>query len=237
MQKNKWTKKEFAITFRSTIPVLTGYLALGFGFGVLLRSKGYGVLWALGMSASMYTGAMQYMAVDLLAGSAPLVTVALTTLMVNARYLFYGLSVLEKYRDAGPRKLYMMHAMTDETYSLVCGTLPAGIEHKTEYYFWVCLLDHIYWLCGSVLGTALGAVLPFDSKGIDFVLTALFITIFLEQWMQSKDHLYALLGVGVTIGCRLIFGSENMLIASMVVILVVLLLLRRIRRREAPQNV
>ena len=230
------TKKEFGIALRSTLPIMTGYLALGFGFGVLLRSKGFGVLWALGISCTMYSGAMQYVAVDLLAGGVPLLTVALTTLMVNARHLFYGLSILENYKGAGLRKGYMIFALTDETYSLVCSGVPDGIEHRYAYYFCVSLLDHLYWISGCVLGAATGSVLPFNSKGIDFVLTALFITIFLEQWLQSKKHVYALIGVGSTLLCRVVFGSEQFLIPSMALIALSLFLLRAIRKEEALQD-
>ena len=229
-KKERFSKRELAATFRATLPIFTGYLALGFGFGVLLRAKGYGVLWALGMSVSMYAGVMQYVAVGLLAGQVPLVTVALTTLIVNARHIFYGLSLLDKYPRKGLRRIYMMHALTDETYSLVCTPPPKEIEHPQTYYFLVSLFDHLYWISGCVIGAAVGAVLPFNTQGIDFVLTALFITIFIEQWLSTGDHTFALLGVGVTLICRIVLGSENFLIPSMILITAGLWVLRKVRR-------
>lgn len=227
------TKKEFGIAFRSTIPVMTGYLTLGIGFGILLGTKGYGAWWALGMSGAIYAGSMQFVAVDLLSGGASLLSVALTTLMVNARHLFYGISMLEKYKGTGLRKPYLLFSLTDETYSLVCAQLPPGITHRFDYYFTVSLLDHIYWMLGSVLGSLFGAVIPFRTEGIDFALTALFLTIFLEQWLSTKDHIYAVIGVLSTFFCRLVFGSENFLIPSMLLITLALTVLRKTHKGGA----
>lgn len=211
----------------STIPVMTGYLALGFGFGILLAAAGYGPLWALGMSVTMYAGAMQYVAVSLISSGADLLTVAVTTLMVNARHLFYGISLIDKYAGLGWRKIYCAFGLTDETYSLVCSEPPEGAKADLKsYYFWVTLLDQCYWICGCVVGAAAGTVLPFNSQGIDFVLTALFLTIVTEQWLTSKSHFPALCGIVCTALSLLIFGSANLLIPAMVMIAVCLLLWR-----------
>lgn len=159
--------------FACSLPVMAGYLVLGLGFGVLLESKGYGVGWAFAMSTLIYAGSMQYVAVDLLAGGASLIAAALMTVTVNARHLFYGISMVERYRHVGPAKPYMIFALTDETYSLVCsGTVPDGVDQK-RYFFLVSLFDHLYWIAGSVAGALVGGVLPFDSTGIDFSMTAL----------------------------------------------------------------
>lgn len=216
-------KNTLKTAFKATIPVLTGYLVLGFGFGIVLKSAGYGILTAFFMSLFIYAGSMQYVAVGLLAGGASLLTVALTTLMVNARHLFYGISMLEKYRGAGKYKPYLIFALTDETYSLVCqdhGEIAS--EQQIQYDFFVSLLNQIYWVAGSVLGAVAGTVLTFDSEGIDFALTALFLTVLLEQWLTAKDHVPALIGVLSSLVCLLLFGSDRFLIPAMVVITLLL---------------
>ncbi|EFB77536.1 AzlC family ABC transporter permease [Subdoligranulum variabile] len=212
--------------FVRSLPVMAGYLVLGLGFGVLLESKGYGVGWALAMSTLIYAGSMQYVAVDLLAGGASLIAAALMTVTVNARHLFYGISMVERYRDAGPAKPYLIFALTDETYSLVCsGEVPDGVDRK-RYFFLVSLFDHLYWIAGSVAGALVGAVLPFDSTGIDFSMTALFLVVMTEQWRTTKDHRPALAGLGVSLVCLLVFGAEDFLIPAMIGITLVLTLLR-----------
>lgn len=209
--------------FIDTIPVLTGYLVLGIGFGILMKTNGYGIWPSFAMSLFIYAGSMQYVAIGLLAGGAPLITIALTTLMVNARHLFYGISMLHKYQNMGIRKLYLIFGLTDETYSLVCrDTLPVEEKNKSNYYFLVTLLNHSYWVLGSVLGALIGSVLPFNSEGIDFALTALFLTVFLEQWLTSKKHTPALIGVGVSVLCRILFGGDNFLIPTMLLIALLL---------------
>ncbi len=208
--------------FRDTIPVMTGYLFLGFGFGILMEQNGYGLLWALGMSLFIYAGSMQYVAVELLSGGAGLLTAALTTLLVNARHLFYGLSMIDAYKDAGKRKPYLMFALTDETFSLVsAGRTPEGMERR-DYYLLVSVLDQCYWVAGTLLGSLAGAVLPLNFEGIDFVLTALFVTIFVEQWLSAKDHGPALVGLGVSALCLLVFGPDVFLIPSMLAIAAIL---------------
>lgn len=220
-------KNTFKTAFLSTIPVMAGYVVLGTGFGILLTSKGYGPLWTLAMSVFIYAGSMQYLAVDLLSGGVSLITAALTTLMVNARHLFYGLSMIGKYRNMGWRKPYLIFALTDETYSLNCGSLPAGVEDAPNYYFLVSALNHCYWIVGSMLGAFLGTVIPFSTEGIDFALTALFVTVFVEQWVSTKDHIPALIGVGASVLCLLLFGADGFLIPAMVLITVLLALYGR----------
>lgn len=213
--------------FLATLPVLTGYLVLGFGFGIVLKANGYGVLLAFVMSLAIYAGSMQYVAIGLLTGGASLITAALTTLMVNARHLFYGISMLDNYRDTGMKKPYLIFALTDETYSLVCGDNPnIPKERRADYALAVSILDHLYWIIGSVIGAVVGSLLSFNSEGIDFALTALFLTVFLEQWLSTKKHAPALIGVSVSVICLLIFGSESFLIPTMLVIALLLCLYR-----------
>lgn len=225
-------KRTFKAALIATIPVLTGYFVLGFGFGIILKAAGYGVAFALAMSLLIYAGSMQYVAVGLLTSGASPLTAALTTLMVNARHLFYGISMLEKYQGTGKRKPYLIFALTDETYSLLCSDHPViAPEQRNNYYFWVSLLNHLYWVVGSVTGAVAGTLLHFNSEGIDFALTALFVTIFIEQWLTSKNHLPAIIGVAVSAACLLLFGSEQFLIPAMLVIALLLCLYK-----EKPVN-
>lgn len=220
-------KSAFRAAFLDTIPVMAGYVFLGFGFGILLCQSGYGVLWAFAMSLFIYAGSMQYLAVSLLTGGAGLLTAALTTFVVNARHLFYGISMVDAYKGAGRKKPYMIFALTDETYSLVVqNQVPEGIS-RHGYCFLVSVFDHIYWVAGTVLGSLTGALLPINYEGIEFALTALFVTIFVEQWLSVKDHRPALIGVGSTLLCLLLFGKDVFLIPSMVIIALTLTILRK----------
>jgi len=211
--------------FTATIPVLTGYMVLGFGFGIILKASGYGTFLAFVMSLIIYAGSMQYAAIGLLTGGASLITAALTTLMVNARHLFYGISMLEKYSSTGKRKPYLIFALTDETYSLVCSDRKdVPPQQRNNYYFFVSLFNQIYWVTGSVLGAVIGSLIKFNSEGIDFALTALFLTVFIEQWLTAKDHIPAIIGAGVSAVCLILLGSEKFLIPAMLVISLVLCL-------------
>lgn len=205
--------------FRDTVPVLTGYLVLGMGFGMMMSTNGYGVLLPVLMSVFIYAGAMQYAAVGLLTGGASLITVALTTLAVNARHLFYGVSMIEKYKSSGIKKPYLIFSLTDETYSLLCNS-----GRSADYYFLVSIFDHSYWITGTALGAVLGTAVKFNTEGIDFALTALFITVFVDQWLKAEKHFSALTGVLATLACLLIFGAQSFLIPSMVIITAVLLI-------------
>lgn len=227
---NKNTAKAVKMAFVSTIPIFAGYIMLGIGFGILLSEKGYGPIWALFMSIFMFAGSMQYVGVDLLASGASLISSAIMTVLVNARHLFYGISMIDKYRGAGAKKFYMIFGLTDETYSLLCeAKVPDDVDRHT-YSFFVTLFDHFYWITGCVLGAVIGTVVPFEFKGVEFVLTALFVSIFTDQWLSTKDHVPALIGALSTAVCLLIFGSENFLIPSMLVIIASLSVLKFIRK-------
>lgn len=213
--------------FLKTLPVMAGYLVLGFGFGILLEDNGYGFWWALAMSGFIYAGSMQYVTISLMTSGASLISAALTTLMVNARHLFYGISMVDRYKGSGKKKPYLMFALTDETYSLVCnGECPEGVDSHS-YYFWISLFNQCYWIIGSMMGSLVGTALQFDTAGIDFSMTALFVTVFVEQWLSTKNHISAVLGVLASVLCLLIFGSDSFLIPSMIVIIVVLSLSRK----------
>ena len=223
----------FSLAFRASLPVMAGYIVLGLGFGVLLQNQGYSFLWALLMSASIYAGSMQYAALDLISGGASLITTALMTLMINARHFFYGLSMLDRYQKAGRAKPYLVFSLTDETYSLVCSPAPEGVD-ETRYYLLVSLLNQLYWITGSTLGGLLGPILPFDSTGMDFAMTALFVVIFVEQWLSAKTHIPALLGLGIATACLMLLGPARFVIPSMVLITLSLAALRI--RLEVPHD-
>lgn len=224
MTKKSDVKKAFV----TTIPVMTGYLVLGMGFGIVLSTKGLGFIWAIAMSIFIYAGSMQYAAIGLITGGASILTTALTTLMVNARHIFYGISMIDKYKDTGKAKPYLIYALTDETYSLVCSDESVNnIENKNLYYFLVSFFDQIYWVVGSAIGGLLGEVIPFSTEGIDFALTALFVTIFVEQWLSVSDHKPAITGLSAAVVCLLIFGPDNFLIPTMILITAALLLRRK----------
>ena len=210
--------------FVKTLPVMAGYAVLGIGFGILLRGAGFGVWYALAMSVFIYAGSMQYVGVGLLAGGASVLSAILTTVMVNARHLFYSISMIRPYKGAGRYKPYMIFALTDETYSLLCdGSVPEG-EDPHRYRFFVSLFNQCYWVTGSVLGSLLGAVLPFSTAGIEFSMTALFIASFTEH------HVPALTGLLSTLLCLVLFGSERFLIPAMLLMTLALTLLGK--RRE-----
>ena len=223
-------RKALAAAFPVTLPVLMGYLAIGIAFGLMLQEAGYNFIWAFFMSLSIYAGSGQYLGVTLLATAAGLGTVALMTLLINFRHLVYGLSMLEKFRGMGWRKLYMIFSLTDETYALLSSAqAPVGVDPKS-FYFAIALLDHGYWMLGSVIGAVAGAVIPFSTEGVDFAMTALFVVIAVEQWKTYRKHLPALLGCAVTVVFLIIlgsvFGQDQMLLISLGVIVLILLILR-----------
>lgn len=224
-------QQAWRIALRDTIPIMTGYLFLGLGFGILLEENGYGVGWAFFMSLVMYAGSGQYLAVSLLASQASLLSTAVATLLVNARHIFYGISLVDDYKGAGKKKTYMMFGLSDETYSLVTQRQPPEGISRHAYCFWVTLLDHSYWICGSILGNILGAAIPIDLEGVEFVLTALFVTMFVEQWVNNKNHRPAVIGVMSAVLCLLIFGKDIFLIPAMAVIALLLIISRETARR------
>ena len=223
MDHNKNNKKSvIAQAFKTSLPVLAGYVVLGMGFGMLAYSKGLGMIWPIVMSIFIYAGSMQYVAIDLLSSGAGYITMAVTTLVVNARHLLYGLSMLDKYRNTGKKKPYLIFSLTDETYSLLVKEDAAEKDTNGFYYFWVSLFDQMYWVTGSILGVFAGHFLPINTKGIDFSLTALFITVVVDQWVAADKHWPAIAGGVSAVCCRLLFGPDNFLIPSMLMIVILL---------------
>lgn len=219
-------RKSLAAAFPVTVPVLMGYLAIGMAFGFMLQAIGYNFIWAFFMSLTIYAGSGQYLGVSLLSSAAALSTVAVMTLLINFRHLVYGLSMLEKFRGMGLRKFYMIFSLTDETYALLSSVQPpVGVDPR-NFYFSIALLDQSYWILGSVIGAVAGALLPIDTTGIDFAMTALFLVIAVDQWNTYRSHLPALLGAGITVVSLVVMGAANMLIPALCVIIAALLALR-----------
>lgn len=221
--------------FIASLPVMAGYGVLSIGFGILMNAKGYGLGWALAMSVIIFAGSMQYLAIDLLSGGVSLITAALTTFLVNARHLFYGISMIDKYKNTGWKKPYLIFSLTDETYSLNCSELPKDEENPSLYYFLVSLFNQCYWVIGTAIGSLLKDIIPFNTEGIDFALTALFITVFVEQWKSTKNHKSAIIGVLSALACLLIFGADKFLIPTMILITLILTIDRK--RERGVNNV
>lgn len=219
-----------------SLPVMAGYVVLGTGFGILLRVNGYGLFWALLMSIFIFAGSMQYVGIGLISGGASILTTALTTLFVNARHLFYGVSMINHYKGAGAKKPYLIFALTDETYSIVCnGEYPEG-ANKYTYWLMISACNQIYWITGSVIGSLIGAMVKFNSAGIEFSMTAFFVTVVVEQWLTNKEHRPAILGALVSTICLLIFGKDSFLIPSMIGIVIGLTVMRPVLSRGKEES-
>ena len=220
-------KKALRKAFPYTIPVLTGYLFIGIAFGVMYAEKGYSFLWAILMSVMVYAGSGQYLAVNFFVPGISFIQVIFLTFMVNVRHIFYGISLLERFNKVGKSRWYMIFALTDETYSLLCTTkVPEGVN-ESKFLFAISVLDHSYWVLGSAIGAVAGTLLPISSEGIDFAMTALFVVIFIEQWMEGKNRVPELIGVVVALVCLIIFGANNFVLPAMLAIVALLFLGRK----------
>ena len=220
-------KKAFRAALPYSLPICIGFLFIAMSYGFLMRSRGFSVFYPMAMSAFIFAGSMEFVAVELLLSAYAPLHAFLLTLMVNARHLFYGISMLEKYKGMGWKKPYLIFGMCDETFSITCSAEPPEGVDKGWFMFFITLLDQIYWVASAAMGAALGSVLPFSTEGVDFVMTAMFVVIFLNQWEKEKQHASAIIGIAAPLVCLRIFGSGSFLIPSMVCILVALLLLRR----------
>lgn len=212
--------------FKKSIPVLFGYIFLGLAFGLLLQQAGYNWVWALFISLFVYSGSMQFVLVSLLSAGSSLITAAIMTLVINFRYIFYGISFIGKFNDMGRRYPYMVFSLTDETYSLLCSLkYPKGIDEK-QASFYISLFHHIYWVLGCVIGALVGQMVSLDFTGIDFSMTALFVVIFIEQWESYKCHIPAVIGLISSILFLILVGPGHFIIPSLIVSVLLLMLFK-----------
>lgn len=234
---NKWLKA-LKVAFPITLPVLAGYLVLGFGFGLLLQSKGYNFVWAILMSITIYGGSMQYVGVDILASGATIITTAIMSIMIQARHIFYGLTLLTKYKGTGKVKPYLIFSFTDETYSLVCANEPPKDVDKGLFYFLISILNQCYWIIGGAIGAIFGQLIPINTKGVDFSMTSLFIVILVDNLKRKETRLPAIIGLSISFICLMIFGAEKFLIPTLFIICFALMVLKPIlnKNKEEQEN-
>ena len=224
--RNAVWRKAFVAAFPHTVPVLASFLILGMAYGVLMQTKGYGPLWSGLMSCIAFCGSMQFVAITLLTIPFDPVQAFVLSLLVNARHLFYALSMLEKYKGAGRLAPFMIYTLCDETFSICCTLEPPSGVSRRHFYFAISFLDYSYWVGGTLLGALAGNAIFFDTQGMDFALTALFLVLFLEQWKHPERRISAIIGVSASIICVLLFGPANFIIPAMVIILAALTCMR-----------
>lgn len=220
-------KSAFKAAFPHTIPIFAGFWFLGMTYGIYMNVSGFSFWYPMVMSLVVFAGSMEFVAVNLLLGAFnPLQALAMT-LMINARHLFYGISMLDKYRGNGLKDLYLIFGMCDESFSInYTAEVPEGVD-RGWFMLFVTLLNHFYWFFGAALGGIFGSLIHFNTEGLDFVMTAMFVVIFMEQWLKEKNHASALAGLGISLLCLFAFGPENFIIPAMLAILGVLTLFRR----------
>ncbi len=220
-------KSAFFAAFPKTIPIMMGFLFLGMSYGLYMKVSGFSFVYPLCMSLVIFGGSLEFVTVTMLLGSFAPVQTFLMALMIQARHLFYGIALLEKYKGTGMKKIYLIFGMCDESFSINCATeVPEHVD-KGWFYFFVTVLNQFYWVAGATLGGLLGGFLTFNTEGLDFVMTAMFVVIFLEQWLKEKKHYTALIGVLVSVACLLVFGADSFLIPTMICILCFLTLFRK----------
>ena len=227
VDKKNVKRRALAAAFPRTIPILAGFLFLGGAYGILMRTKGFGFVYPMIMSITIFGGSLEFVTVSMLLSSfAPLETFIMT-LMIQSRHLFYGLAMLDKYKGTGLKKLYLIFGMCDETFSINCtADIPDGVD-KGWFYFFVTLLNELYWFVGAALGGVFGGLISFETKGIDFVMTAMFVVIFLDQWFKEKHHFSAYIGLFSAAACLFIFGQDSFMIPTMICILLFLTAFRK----------
>ena len=226
-------KKALKQAFISTIPVMIGFLFIGIAFGLLLSDAGYGFPWGIAMAVVVYGGSLQFALIPLITSQASLLTVAVMSLSISSRQMFYGLSLIERFKQMGKKALYMVYSLCDETYSVLVSDIPEGIDRQ-KFDFYAAVLDMVYWAVGCGLGNLFGAMITFDTTGIDFAMTALFIVICTEQWLGSKNHLPAVTGVVCAVISLIIFGRDSFILPALATSMIILMLIRN--KVEVKEN-
>lgn len=223
---NKIRKRDVIAALHTSAPIMVTFIVLGIGYGILMQKHGFGPIWSLLSGIVIFSGTVQFVSVSMLAAGSP-VMAAITALMVAARHIFFSISMIGRYKDEGKRKWYLYYALCDETYAMLSKDDGPEDVNTSAYRLLVTLFDQSSWVLGSFLGGWIGTLLAFDSTGIDFAMTALFTTVFIQQWIDSKCHIPAITGLMATLICRLLFGRDLFLIPAMVIILAVMTIMRR----------
>ena len=227
MTKKKEIIKAFKAAFPHTVPILAGFLFLGITYGIYMHISGFSFVYPMLMSLLIFAGSVEFIAVNMLLGAFNPLQALFLTLVINARHLFYGISMLDKYKNVGFKKIYLIFGMCDESFSInYSAHIPYDVD-KGWFMFFVTLLNHLYWVCGATLGGIFGSFITFDTKGLDFVMPALFVVIFLEQWLKEKDHTSSILGIVLSLGALALFGRDDFIISAMIAILIILTLFRK----------
>lgn len=220
------SKKDISEAFKTSLPIMVTFVVLSIGYGILMEKHGFGPFWSFISGLIIFSGTAQFVSVSFLTGSS-LLMAAITAFMVSARHIFFSISMIGRYRNEGKRKWYLFYALCDETYAMLSkDEMPEGVN-LSNYRLLVTLFNQSSWLLGSFLGGWIGSLLTFDSTGIDFAMTALFTTVFIEQWINSKSHIPAILGLGATLICRILFGPDLFLIPAMIIIVTTLIVMRK----------
>ena len=224
------------VAFPYTLPILAGFGFLGMAHGILMTKAGLGVFYSLGMAIIVFGGSLEYVAMELLLAAFAPGTAFFTALLVQARHLFYGIAMLDRYKGLGWKRFYLIFGMCDESFSInYTAQIPEGVD-EGRFMFCVTLLNQLYWVTANVIGGLLGGLITFDVAGLDFVMTAMFVVIFLEQWLKEERHGTALIGVGASVVCLTVFGPDSFLLPTMACILVLLTVFRKPIERSDAQK-
>lgn len=219
--------KSLKAAFPHTVPILAGFLFLGMTYGIYMNVSGFNFVYPMLMSMTIFAGSVEFVTVNLLLGSFDPVQAFVMALMLNARHIFYGISMLDKFKGTGLKKIYLIFGMCDETFSVnYTADVPKDVD-RGWFMFFVTLLNQIYWVAGATLGGIFGSFITFDTKGLEFVMTAMFVVIFLEQWLKDKNHFSSLIGLGLSVLSLAVFGSSNFMLPAMFAILTALTILRK----------
>lgn len=220
--------KALKAAFPHTIPIMTGFLFLGASYGIYMNVSGFEFWYPMITSMLIFAGSVEFVTVNLLLGAFNPLQAFLLALMINARHIFYGISMLDKYRGTGLKKFYLIYGMCDESFSVnYTAEIPEDVDNGW-FMFFVNLLNQIYWVAGATIGGILGGVIAFNTNGIEFVMTAMFVVIFLEQWLKEKNHIPSILGLVISVVCLILFGADKFIIPSMAAMLIILTLLRKV---------
>lgn len=220
-------RRALKAAFPYTIPIFAGFCFLGMTYGIYMNVSGFSFIYPMLMSMTIFAGSMEFVTVNMLMGAFDPLQAFLMTIMINARHLFYGISMLDKYKGTGFKKCYLIYGMCDESFSVnYTADIPEDVD-KGWFYFFVTLLNQCYWVFGATLGGIFGSLIHFNTEGLDFVMTAMFVVIFMEQWMKEKKHTSAILGLAISLLCLILFGADRFMIPSMLAILCVLTLLQK----------